>query len=98
MSDSDTTINILPQRLCSEVQLFDLCDLTSCGCKIGRFCSDQELLIRFEKIADDELGTSERYVLDELDDSEPVEDAYYEDDAGLENEDLDCDEDKRWRN
>jgi hypothetical protein len=98
MSDSDTTIDILPQRLCSEVKLFDLCELTSCDYKIGRFCSDQVLLSRFEKIADDEPGTSERYVLDELDDSEPDEGAYYEDDAGLENEYFDSDDDNRWRN
>lgn len=53
---------------------------------------------RFEKIADDEPGTSERYVLDELVDSEPDEDTYHEDDAGLENEYFDCDDDNRWRN
>lgn len=39
-------------RLCSEIQLFDLCDLERCSQREGRFCTCMELLTRFERIAD----------------------------------------------
>lgn len=42
------------QRLCSEIQLFDLCDLECCSHKQGRFCTRTELLARFEHIADED--------------------------------------------
>lgn len=64
MSDS------LPQRLCSEIQLFDLCDLALCRQRSGRFCTDPVLLSRFEKIAEDEVRAPERYISGEDDDSE----------------------------
>lgn len=70
MSDSALKSDIVPQRLCSEVQLFDLCDLDSCGRKNGRFCADPFLLDRFEKIAEEELRTPERYVSEDSDDAE----------------------------
>jgi hypothetical protein len=54
----------LPQRLCSEIQLFDLCDLDSCNRKRGSFCTDPVLLGRFETIAEDELRSPERYISD----------------------------------
>lgn len=57
-----------PQRLCSEIQLFDLCDLESCRSKDGRFCTDTALLERFEKIADAELRVPVSLHLDEDDD------------------------------
>jgi len=95
MPDSDTKPDILPQRLCSEVQLFDLCELTSCRHKIGRFCSDPVLLSRFEKIADEEIRISERYMVEDPDDSELDEDGYDEDDDGFEMEDFDGDEEYR---
>ena len=41
-------------RLCSEIQLFDLCDLESCTDKSGRFCTNQDLLSRFERISEDD--------------------------------------------
>jgi hypothetical protein len=73
MHDSEPKPDILPQRLCSEVQLFDLCDLDSCGRKNGRFCADPFLLDRFEKIAEEELRTPERYVSGEIDDAETTD-------------------------
>jgi len=97
MPNSDTPPDILPQRLCSEVQLFDLCERDSCSHKVGRFCSDPVLLSRFEKIADDEPGTSERYILEEPDDSETDEDGYDEEDDGFEREPFDGEEDSGWR-
>ena len=43
-----------PQRLCSEIQLFDLCSLDKCSFRDGRFCADTRLLKKFEAIADEE--------------------------------------------
>ena len=97
MPDSDTTPDILPQRLCSEVQLFDLCELVSCRYKVGRFCSDPVLLSRFEKIADEEIRISERYMVEDPDDSELDEDGYDEDGDCFESENSDCDDDTGWR-
>lgn len=51
------------QRLCNEIQLFDLCDLERCSHKEGRFCANGELLTRFERIS-------------EKDDTRPVPDSY----------------------
>jgi hypothetical protein len=42
------------RRLCSEIQLFDLCDLERCSHKQGRFCTRAELLARFEQIAEED--------------------------------------------
>ncbi len=66
------------KRLCSEIQLFDLCDLEYCKHKVERFCENPELLARFEWIADEDHATSRI--------SEPVDD---ED----EDENMDDDED-----
>lgn len=84
MSNSEPKPDLLPQRLCSEVQLFDLCDLDSCGRKNGRFCADPFLLDRFEKIAEEELRTPERYVSDEFDDDEANDGDEYDDEAAME--------------
>ncbi len=82
MSDSEIKTDALPQRLCSEIQLFDLCDLSSCKHKNGRFCTDPALIVRFEKISEDELRTPERYVSGEYDDEDAGEDDEgYDDDV-----------------
>ena len=60
----------LPQRLCSEIQLFDLCDLDSCNHKNGSLCTNPLLLGLFETIAEDELRAPDRYVFVEIDDAE----------------------------
>ena len=91
MSDSDTTSDTLPQRLCSEVQLFDLCELDSCRYKVGRFCSDPALLSRFEKIADDDLRTSDRFTFENPDDLDADEDGYNEE--GFDEEDSEFERD-----
>ena len=39
-------------RLCNEIQLFDLCELEKCGHKQGLYCTSSDLLNRFEAIAD----------------------------------------------
>lgn len=84
MTDSEPKPVILPQRLCSEIRLFDLCDLDSCNHKNGRFCMDPALLGRFEKIAEDEIRAPERYISDEIDDSE-AGDGYDDEEFAMEN-------------
>lgn len=61
------------KRLCSEIQLFDLCDLDACGSKEGRFCTNRELLDRFEGIAEDDK-TAERYHAAGSDDADEDDD------------------------
>lgn len=92
MSGSQSVPSGIPQRLCSEIQLFDLCDLDSCTCKVGRFCTDSELLTRFEKIADDERQLPDRYAADEFDDP----DGYDEENDELEMDDYAGGEDDSW--
>jgi hypothetical protein len=70
MTDSEPKHVIPPQRLCSEIQLFDLCELDSCNHKNGRYCTDPALLGRFEKITEDELRAPERNIFEEIDDAE----------------------------
>ena len=79
MHDPEQNTDVIVQRLCSEIQLFDLCDLDSCKQKSGRFCTDTALLSRFEKIAENELRSPERFVSEEFDDEDAV-DVYDEDD------------------
>lgn len=81
MTNSEQTPNISPKRLCSEIQLFDLCELESCKLKNGRYCTDADLLASFEKIADEELRAPERYISEEVDESDVEDDGY--DDADL---------------
>lgn len=44
----------LPRRLCSEIQLFDLCELERCHFKDDRYCTDPDMLARFEAAAEPE--------------------------------------------
>lgn len=53
------------QRLCSEIQLFDLCDLDSCSFKVSRFCTNEELVSKFESIKDEDDRTTLLYEEDE---------------------------------
>ena len=74
------------QRLCNEIQLFDLCDLERCGHKQGLFCTSHELLNRFEAIADaDERPPAAGLISDEPDDGEESDDGFddvYDDEFG----------------
>jgi hypothetical protein len=69
------------QRLCNEIQLFELCELERCGHKRGLFCTSTELLNRFEAIAEeDERPPAEDFISGELDDGEETaEDDVYDD-------------------
>jgi hypothetical protein len=53
------------RRLCSEIQLFDLCDLDSCRYKSSRFCTNEELLVKFESIREEDERNTLLYVEDE---------------------------------
>ena len=66
------------QRLCNEIQLFDLCELEKCTLKVGRFCTDAALLTAFEQISDAEL-TREVLVSEELEEGEGACDEEYDD-------------------
>ena len=58
------------QRLCNEIQLFDLCDLDSCTCKEGRFCTNPDLVAAFERISDAEALRAELRITEELEEGE----------------------------
>jgi len=57
-----------PQRLCSEIQLFDLCSDETCSKKKGRYCMDEVLLNKFEAISNEEDFSSDQYLDDEAED------------------------------
>lgn len=61
----------LPRRLCSEIQLFDLCDLSQCSFKDGRYCTHADLLARFESLAEPEDKPAHRYDDDDDEEEEP---------------------------
>jgi hypothetical protein len=61
------------RRLCSEIQLFDLCDLETCCQKDGRYCPNEEVLQRFEAIKEEDERSPEQYLVEELDEDEEGE-------------------------
>lgn len=69
------------QRLCSEIQLFDLCDLDSCRFKQGRFCTNEELVAQFEAIKEEDEQTPLLYDEEEDDDSDAEADFDESDDS-----------------
>lgn len=73
-AEKKETIN----RLCSEIQLFDLCELDSCSARIDRFCTDKELLARFEAIKEEDDRPPLVYDEEELDDDLDGMDDYEE--------------------
>lgn len=72
-----------PQRLCSEIQLFDLCERDVCSHKDGRYCTKGDILARFEAILDEEERSPEQFMADELDDLEGADDLGYDDAYGV---------------
>lgn len=94
MKDSDNKTDELPQRLCSEIQLFDLCELESCNFRNGRFCTDPALVESFEKISESELRVPELSAVEENDEDADEcggYDGYDEerDDLAVDREDVD---------
>ncbi len=74
---AEPDIEELPRRLCSEIQLFDLCELTRCSFKDGRYCTHADLLVRFEALAEPDDRPAHVFNNDAEDDEEeesyPVE-------------------------
>ena len=80
------------KRLCSEIQLFDLCDLDRCVYKDGRFCTDEDLVARFEHIPEEDDSAMEQPVSGVIDEDEDADDFDYgdqveEDQFGMETDD-----------
>jgi hypothetical protein len=65
-------IEAKPKRLCSEIQLFDLCDKDSCLRKDGRYCTDEKMLARFESIKEED-DPPDRYLDNDLDDLDDLD-------------------------
>ena len=60
-----------PQRLCSEIQLFDLCERNNCEFKKGRYCTNGDILARFEAISDEEdANSADLFLADEMEEME----------------------------
>ena len=73
-----------PPRLCSEIQLFDLCAKDVCGHKDGRYCTKGDILARFEAIMDeDDRRSPEQFMADELDEVEGADDMAYDESFGV---------------
>ena len=68
------------RRLCSEIQLFDLCELDSCSHKDGRFCTEPRILERFEAIKEED-ERAPQYVAEGYDEEEGGDDDAIDDDA-----------------
>ncbi len=84
-----------PKRLCTEIQLFDLCSKEKCKSKDGRYCVDSELLAKFEAISEEDEKELNQFIADEDDDFESSDFDEYDDDrfAVFDNENEDEDED-----
>jgi hypothetical protein len=73
MPDEKPEEKIAPaDRLCSEIQLFDLCDLDRCRHKKERFCTNEELLAKFEAIKEEDIRSDLVYDDEELEDEDDL--------------------------
>ncbi len=80
--DAEETAPAEPvKRLCNEIQLFDLCEREKCGFKEGAYCTEPDLLRKFESIAeeDDRPPVSRDRDEGEEDDEEWDDDGQYDD-------------------
>ena len=76
--------NKMQPRLCSEIQLFDLCEGKDvCKHKDGRYCTKGDLLAKFESISEDDERSPEQYLADELDEVEGADDMGYDEAFGV---------------
>lgn len=72
-----------PKRLCSEIQLFDLCDRDTCSHRDGRYCTKGDILAKFEAIKEEDERSPEQFMADELDETEGAGDLGYDDSFGV---------------
>lgn len=79
-----------PTRLCSEIQLFDLCSLDVCEYQNGRYCTKEDILAKFEAIKEEDECSPEQYLTEELDGED--EDLGYDEANGDDEFDEDPDE------
>ena len=80
-----------PKRLCTEIQLFDICSKNSCKYKDGRYCTEGDILARFEAISDEEdTASNDVFLADEMEEMEEDE-LSYDEGVGI-NEDEDEEE------
>jgi len=88
----------LPRRLCSEIQLFDLCELERCRFKDDRFCTDPEMLTRFEAVAEPQDRPAPRFDDDEDEEEElyPEEREEDDDDYSVFEDEEQPEEDDEW--
>jgi hypothetical protein len=56
------------KRLCSEIQLFDLCERDVCQDKDGRFCANIEMIAKFEAISEEDESMDDRFMVEEQED------------------------------
>jgi hypothetical protein len=80
------------KRLCSEIQLFDLCSKDTCKQRNGRFCTDSDLLAKFEAISEEDVLQDQ--FIDDTDDYEDSDDMEFNDGCfdDFDDEDEDRDE------
>jgi hypothetical protein len=71
------------KRLCSEIQLFDLCSKDVCAHKDGRYCTKGDILARFEAISEDDVRSPEQFMADELDETEGADDMGFDEAFGV---------------
>lgn len=97
---AEPDVEELPRRLCSEIQLFDLCDLERCNFLDGRYCTHADLLARFEAVAEPEDRPAQQP--DDEDDEEdgpyPVEREEDDDDYSVfdDEDELDGESSDKW--
>jgi hypothetical protein len=75
----DSVVTPPAQRLCNEIQLFDLCDLEKCSFKKERFCTNVDLLTAFEEISDSEVPRPGILMTEELEDDDDAVDERFDD-------------------
>jgi len=80
-----------PRRLCSEIQLFDLCEKTKCDKKDGRFCTDDIMVAKFEAISQEDDFPPDRYDGEEPQGDEEDDHEGYGGGFGTESDDEDDD-------
>jgi hypothetical protein len=82
-----------PRRLCSEIQLFDICAKDICSHKDGRYCSNGDILAKFEAIRDVEVERTPEQFMDEIEDTDDMEydESFGDDEYGEEQDDVDED-------
>lgn len=76
------TVDQPVNRLCSEIKLFDLCDQDVCNDRSGTYCTNRDMLARFERIADDEARHPAVAGLEDQDEDEDDFDRAYGDGFG----------------